>query len=215
MVAGVLLVAGCALAVGQVVARAGDRRPVLAVTRAVGVGHVLAASDVQAVQVAAGPQVQTMPVSARDQVVGRAVAVPVPAGSLLSPRDLGPARFPAAGQALVGVAVKPGAFPPGLSTGARVHLVTGSSNEDSGTAGDAGGRVTVTGHASRSSGTPGGVVTATVVSVRSPDAMNGAAGSPGGAAGGVTVLGVQVPARQAAAVARAGSLRVVAVAAGE
>jgi len=69
-------------------------------------------------------------VPAKDQadVVGKALSVSLPAGSLLSPLLLVGSAGPLDGQAIVGAALKPGAFPPDLAPGARVQLYAGAAD---------------------------------------------------------------------------------------
>lgn len=123
IVLGVLLVVGCSLAFALAALRIGDRRPVLVVARAVPAGQVLADADLAEVRIAAGEGVRPVPGSQRSQVVGRTAAVPLLAGSLLTMEQVGPASTLAAGDAVVGLALKPGQFPPGLAPGARVRVI--------------------------------------------------------------------------------------------
>ena len=90
-------------------------------------GQQLAASDLTVVTVdAAG--ISTMRASDQPQVVGKALSVSLPAGSLLSTGLLVGRSGPLPGQAIVGAALKPGAFPPDLAPGARVQIYAGSAN---------------------------------------------------------------------------------------
>lgn len=120
--AGVLLVVVCALAFAGGWARAGHRQPVLALARPVAAGHVITAADLQVVRVSAAGPVSLVPASARDQVAGSTAAASMPAGTLLAGSDIG-APPPAAGQAQLGVAVKPGQYPPDLSPGQDVEVL--------------------------------------------------------------------------------------------
>jgi hypothetical protein len=120
---GVVLVAIGAVGFFAFSLHAAGRVPVLAVARDVAAGQVLTAADVRVVAVAAGGGVGLVPAGDLDRVVGRPVAVPRPAGALLSPQDVGAARFPPAGKALAAVLLKPGQYPPGLTTGATVTVL--------------------------------------------------------------------------------------------
>ncbi|MCI0686526.1 MAG: SAF domain-containing protein [Sporichthyaceae bacterium] len=120
---GVLLVTVCALAVAVLVLRAGGRAAVLVVTRPVAVGQVVTAADLRVTHVGAGPDLAVVPAGAAGQVVGRTAAVPLAEGSLLSPGQVGPAVFPSEGQALIGLLLSDGQYPPGLAAGARVAVV--------------------------------------------------------------------------------------------
>ncbi|MGB6163295.1 MAG: SAF domain-containing protein [Pseudonocardiaceae bacterium] len=107
----------------------GGRVPVLALARPVSVGQVLTAADLREVTIATDPGVSTMAASQASAVIGRSVATSMPAGSLLSPEVLGAAVVPGPGQAIAALALKAGAFPVELASGARVAvvLVPGSS----------------------------------------------------------------------------------------
>jgi hypothetical protein len=101
--------------------------PVLALRQDVVAGHALTTSDLKVLTVDA-PGLTT--VAARDQtsVVGRALAVSLPAGSLISPALLVGNAGPLEGQAIVGAALKPGAFPPDLAPGGRVQVYAGAAD---------------------------------------------------------------------------------------
>lgn len=120
--AGVLLVAGCALAFALAWLRAGDRVPVLALSRTVSAGQVIMAGDLTVVRVSAQGQVVLVPAAQQAAIAGHTAAATLPAGSLLSRGDIGTAP-PGPGQALVGVAVKAGQFPPDLAAGDTVDVL--------------------------------------------------------------------------------------------
>lgn len=121
-VAGVLLVAGCAAIFAAGWLQAGHRQPVLALTRAVSAGQVLTSADLGVVRVSAAGPVSLLPASAEATVLGRPAAAALPAGSLLTASDVG-SPAPAAGQEVLGVAVKPGQYPPDLSAGQVVDVL--------------------------------------------------------------------------------------------
>ncbi len=120
---GVLVVAVCALMSAAGWQRAGNRQPVLAVARDVAAGQLLTTADLQVVRVSAGGPVSLVPAAQEASIVGRPAAGPLPAGALLTPGDAGLAG-PAAGQADLGVAVKAGQYPPDLSAGQTVDVLT-------------------------------------------------------------------------------------------
>jgi hypothetical protein len=120
--AGVLLVAGCALAFALAWLRAGDRTPVLAVSRAVAAGQVITAADLTVARVSADGPVSVILSSQEAAVAGHVAATALPAGSLLTAGDIGSAP-PPAGQAMLGVAVKAGQFPPDLVAGDTVDVL--------------------------------------------------------------------------------------------
>jgi len=122
--AGVVLVV-VSVAVFVVLSAARDgRRQVLMLTRDVPAGQVLAAADLRSVSVSVGAGVDVVEAGRVSGVVGRPVAVPLTAGSLLAAGQLGAGRVPPVGQAVVGVAAKPGQYPPGLHPGDRVSILT-------------------------------------------------------------------------------------------
>lgn len=118
-----VLVLACTLLVMTLVARAGGRRPVLALVRAVPAGATITEGDLRTVTVAGGDGVALVAGTDRGAVIGRPAAVPLVPGSLLSAGQVGPAVVPAAGRAVVGVAVKPGQYPPRLTAGDHVNVV--------------------------------------------------------------------------------------------
>jgi hypothetical protein len=118
---GVLVVAGCALAFAVTSLHAGRGRQVLAMSRSVPAGHALTGGDLMAVRVTAPPSVHLVGSGERASVIGQPAAVRLAAGSLLTREALGAGPQPAAGEAVVGVALRPGRYPPGLAAGARVR----------------------------------------------------------------------------------------------
>ena len=91
------LVLACALA-GVIVAQRVDIRvPVLAAAHAISAGQVVTADDVTTVKVAAEAGVATVPASQLSTVVGRVAAVPLVAGTLLSPAQFAGPVWPGQG----------------------------------------------------------------------------------------------------------------------
>ncbi len=120
---GIVVVVGCALAFAATSLQVGGRTGVLELRTSLPAGAVISAADLQVAQVSA-PGVAVLPATEQAGVVGRSAAVPLVAGSLLTPADLGPASALPAGTAEVAVALKPGGFPPGLAPGDHVLVVT-------------------------------------------------------------------------------------------
>lgn len=142
---GLGLVLVMALAGVVVAARVDTRVPVLVVARPVAAGQALVPADVSTVRVAVDPGLATVPAGRRSAVVGRVAAVPLLAGTLLSPYQLGAVVWPPAGQAVVAVAVQPGRVPAGLPAGARVMvLVVPGPNTAGGVEPAGGGEVRAT-----------------------------------------------------------------------
>lgn len=149
---GVLLVLVCAA--GGVLAgmQLGDRESVLALARPVAVGQTLSAQDLKQVSMAADSGMDLIPASASSTVVGRPVAFSLPAGSLVTRAVLGLPQVPAQGKAIAAVGLKPGQFPPDLSPGTTVAVLT--TPPQGATAGTQGGQTSswtavVTGIATR------------------------------------------------------------------
>ncbi len=176
---GVLLVAGCALAFAMASVRLSGRQPVLELVRSVPAGHVLQSGDLQVVNVATDSNLGLMPAASEPSVLGRPVALPLAGGTLLTAAELGTGRVPPSGSAVVGVALKVGQYPPELSPGDRVLVVTAASS-GTGAASSAGTQPTLD---------------ATVVGIQAAPADSSVA----------TVVSLQVSEADAASVAAAGS----------
>ncbi|MCK2239760.1 MULTISPECIES: SAF domain-containing protein [unclassified Crossiella] len=123
---GVLLVVACS--VGGVLAgmRLGDRESVLALARPVAVGQVLAAQDLKQVNLAADSGMDAIPASAASTVAGQPVAFSLPAGSLLTRSALGSPQIPLQGKVIAALGLKSGQFPPDLTPGTTVLVLTTS-----------------------------------------------------------------------------------------
>ncbi len=189
---GVLLVLVCALAFAVGQTRLGARQAVLALARDVPAGQLVADGDLAVVRLSVEPGLRLIPASARGSVIDRPAAVPLMAGTLLSDAELGAASAVPPGQAVIGVPLKPGQFPPGLAPGARVRVA------DTGTDSAATGQPTDGGLQG-----PIETVSAVVVGVTAPAADSG---DP------TTVVALQLAASRAPAVAAAGAAgRVVVV----
>ncbi|MGQ0467998.1 MAG: SAF domain-containing protein [Sporichthyaceae bacterium] len=120
--AAVLLIVGCALTGALLVSRAGDTSEVLVATRPVPAGHVIGAGDVGVTRVAGS--VRAIDAGDSATVIGRTAAVGLVAGQVLNRDMVAAAAVPAANQAMIGVALRPGQFPAdGLAIGDRVLAV--------------------------------------------------------------------------------------------
>lgn len=127
---GAALVLGCGVAGGVLVDQVAQRTSVLVLARAVPAGHVLSAPDLAEVEVAGLEELNPLPAEAATEVVGRSVIAPMPAGSLVTESTLGASAYPGPGEALVGVSLKPGQYPPGIAAGARVAIVITTETQD-------------------------------------------------------------------------------------
>jgi SAF domain len=125
---GVLLVVGCALGFSTALLRAGGRQQVLVVTTNLSAGQILTSSDLRTAQLSTSSGLSPIPASDMADVVGRPVALPLAPGTLLTDTDLGPAALPPSGQAVVGLALKAGQYPPDITAGAAVLVVINGSN---------------------------------------------------------------------------------------
>lgn len=120
---GALLVVVCALGFAVAASRLDHRASVLALARPVALGQILSEADLRPVLVSVGSGVDSIPASDRESVVGRSMAVSLPAGALLTRTELGTAAIPGDGEAIMAMLVKPGQFPPDLTAGAHVRLI--------------------------------------------------------------------------------------------
>lgn len=129
---GVLLVVGSAIGFSSAWLRAGGRQQVLIVATNLSAGQILTSSELRTVQVSTGSGLSPIAASEISNVIGRPVALPLVAGSLLTQANLGPSALPPKGQAVVGLALKPGQYPPGISAGAHVLVVVSGGSGSSG-----------------------------------------------------------------------------------
>lgn len=120
LLVGVLLVVACTTASVLIGTMAGQRRDVLALARAVPVGHVLTVQDLRSVPV--GADVPLVDAGDPSSVLGRPVTSGLPAGALLSAGMVG-GPLPASGRAIAALALKAGQFPPELGPGMHVDVV--------------------------------------------------------------------------------------------
>ena len=119
---GVVLVVVCALVFAEGWLAAGHRQPVLALAQPVAAGQVITAADLETVRVSAAGPVSLVPASRQAEVVGSTAAASLPAGTLLAGSDIGTPP-PVKGQVRLGIALKPGAYPPDLAAGQDVDVL--------------------------------------------------------------------------------------------
>ncbi len=113
--------------------RAARTTAVLVAATDIAAGQQITAADLATVEVR-GPRKNVVPAAQAERVVGRTAAVSIVEGSLLSERMVTNEAVPRAGEAVVGVALKPGAFPSELAAGDLVRVVAApSSREAAGT----------------------------------------------------------------------------------
>jgi hypothetical protein len=108
-----------------------DRRPVLAVARAVPAGAVLTDADLTIAEVGDDPALSPIPLADKASAIGHTAAVDLRPGPLLVAGALGEPPALANGEALAGIEVSAAAAPVGsLRTGDRVRLVEVTKQED-------------------------------------------------------------------------------------
>ncbi|MFY1614669.1 SAF domain-containing protein [Micromonospora sp. WMMD736] len=123
MVLGLVLTIACSLLFAGTTLRTDPATPVLALARDVGAGQTIRDPDLKVVRIVPGDAVQVVGESQRETVVGRTAAVPLVAGSLLSPGQMGGSAFPPVGQSVIAVGVKAGKAPAGMTVGSRVTVL--------------------------------------------------------------------------------------------
>lgn len=100
------------------------RQMVLAVNHPVAPGGVIAATDLYQVRVAPATGIKPIPVAqAASLVVGKTAKVQLVPGTLLSIDQIGTPSTVQAGQAIVGLALKPGQAPAVLRPGTHVEVI--------------------------------------------------------------------------------------------
>lgn len=121
---GVLLIVVCAAGGVFTAMQMGGRQSVLALARPVAVGQIMSPQDLKQVSIAVDSGMDVMPASAEATVVGHPVAYSLPAGSLVTRSVLGAPQVPPFGKAIAALGLKPGQFPPDLSPGTTVAVLT-------------------------------------------------------------------------------------------
>ncbi|SRR5690606_3103937 len=130
---GVLAIVLAALGSATLFRAVGPSQEYLALARDVPVGAQVTAADLRVVRLNASPGLTPVPVSEVDQVIGRYAAVPLVAGSLLTPQQLTAEPVPGPGEQLVAVTISRDRVPGGtLRAGDPILLVAtgGSSDEE-------------------------------------------------------------------------------------
>lgn len=123
LIGGVVAALVGALVFGIVGLRADPGVDVLALARPVPAGTMISDEDLREVRIVADPSMQLFTAAERSAVVGRVAAVPLVAGSLLTPEHLGTMADPPPGQSIIAVGVKTGRAPADLAAGASVLVL--------------------------------------------------------------------------------------------
>jgi flagella basal body P-ring formation protein FlgA len=108
---GLALVALGALAFLYVSGRISEAAPVIAVVNDVQRGAVITADDVGVASVVPDPALALVPVGRIDDVIGQRAAADLVAGTLLTEAAVAASVVPAAGEAMVGLALTPRQMP--------------------------------------------------------------------------------------------------------
>jgi hypothetical protein len=120
---GIFLIATLSLAFAVLYSNVGSRQPVLAIARPVNAGQKIRSSDLSEVRVSLDPALKPIAASERATVEGRVAAVNLVPGTLLTRAELATGPALDSGRSEVGLALKPGQFPPGLRVGDHVSAV--------------------------------------------------------------------------------------------
>lgn len=184
VVAGVLLVVGCALAFAVASARVTTATSVLVATQSLPAGTVLSPSDLRPVRLQGSVVSSFLPAGVEPSVLGRPLAVPLVAGAPLSQAEVGAPTGLGAGEAVVALALKAGQYPPALARGDQVAVV-GTPAAGQSVAGASGGASSIQSQ----------LVTATVSAIDAPPASSQAA----------VVISLILPEPDAAGVAQLGA----------
>lgn len=178
-----LLIIGGALGAGFLVLQSNKRVPAIVVAQPVAAGAKIPAAALQRTEVSVDSGVQFVSWTDAGQVTQDYAATSIPAGTLLSAGMVAPAAAVAHRGDVLGLALKDGQFPTGLTAGNRVAIYATGGQGSSGSG----------------CGGPGGLLSgnATVIAVNSP----GTSGLVGSAAGGSISVSVAVSPADAGAVA--------------
>ena len=121
---------GGALLAVTLFSRVGVQDDVLALARDVAPGQAITAEDLRTVKVTADPTLRPVKASALQTVIGRTARSSLGAGTLLTDSQLGERLAPRPGEAVVGLALKPGRYPSGLRVGDKVMVVVAIAASD-------------------------------------------------------------------------------------
>jgi hypothetical protein len=124
----IILVVGGALAAALLVTDAAHKTGAIEITQTVGQGQQLASTDMQEVQITSGTGIDYVPWSEASQVTRYYAADTIPSGTLLTPQMTVAGNSLAKGLTQVGLAVKDGELPDGLTVGDHVDLFSTSDS---------------------------------------------------------------------------------------
>ncbi len=202
-VASAALVCASIAAFAAIYSSAGHKTAVIAVVRPIAQGQAITGEDLAPVEVSVPSGVEAIPVSDAAQLAGKRAAVAIPPGSLLVPGDLTGAPAVAAGDAVVGLALKEGQYPAsGVSPGDSVMVVQTASPGTPLTAPTSAGPGATQSASAADGGATGVLVPAATVFDTGPPSAGGSAS---------LVVSVEIPATLASAVAGAAAAGQVSV----
>jgi hypothetical protein len=132
------LVTSCIAIFTSIYLRAGNKSEVLVLTHNVAQGQAITRSDLAVVRVSYSSGLAPIPVDDLSAVLRQSAVVPLLQGTLLSMTELTAQPGPGHGDAIVGIATKPGQLPAeGVAVGASVDVIlTGSESTLTGGASD-------------------------------------------------------------------------------
>jgi len=122
------LIAASIAAFASMYASAGHKVPAIVVVRSLAQGQLITGADVGPADVAVSAGVEYIPLAQSGRLVGKRAAGAISKGSLLTMADLSAVPAIKDGEAVVGIALKAGAYPAGgLSPGDEVMVVQTAS----------------------------------------------------------------------------------------
>jgi hypothetical protein len=118
----VVLILGGALAVGYLMLQSGKRAEAIQITREIGQGQQIPLSAMQEVQVPANSGLHYVPWSQASQVAQTFAATAIPPGTLLTSNMAVRTNTMTNGKTVMGLALKDGQLPSGLTVGDRINI---------------------------------------------------------------------------------------------
>ena len=134
----VLLILGGALGAGFLVMQGSKRVAAIEIIQQIGAGQRIPLSAMQPVQIAAGSGLAYVPWDEASQVTRFFTVSAVPPGTLLTREMVGTTGTPVAGRAVLGLALKDGQLPHGLTDGDHIDIYQVSDAQQT-CPGDSGG----------------------------------------------------------------------------
>jgi hypothetical protein len=126
-----LLILGGALGAGLLVIQGSKRVAAVEISQQIGAGQRIPLSAIQQVQIAAGSGLAYVPWSQASQVTRFYAASAIPQGTLLTREMVAARGTPVAGKAVLGLALKDGQVPRGLTDGDHIDIFQVSDAQES------------------------------------------------------------------------------------